>query len=140
MPDTLRLGLVGAGAIAQSYIKALEGSSLGRWVGIADVRREAAEAAAELMGCDAYRSHEDLADRAACDAVVICTPPASHAEIATHFIERDIAVLCEKPLSIDVGSARALCAAPFHEVVDKCVNTVGVRGHLWISDDRHTGR
>ena len=67
MPDTLRLGLVGAGAIAQSYIKALEGSSLGRWVGIADVRREAAEAAAELMGCDAYRSHEDLADRAACD-------------------------------------------------------------------------
>jgi predicted dehydrogenase len=111
MTDPLRLGLVGAGAIAQSYIKALEGSSLARWVGIADVRPEAAAAAAELMGCDSYRSHEELADRAKCDAVVICTPPSCHAAIALHFIERNIAVLCEKPLSIDVASARALCAA-----------------------------
>jgi predicted dehydrogenase len=68
-------------------------------------------AAAELMGCDSYLSHEEMADRADCDAVVICTPPSCHAEIALRFIERGVAVLCEKPLSIDVASARALCAA-----------------------------
>lgn len=111
MPDLLRLGLVGAGAIAQSYIKALEDSPLARWVGIADVRPEATAAAAELMGCDSYRSYKELADRAKCDAVVICTPPSCHAQIATHFIERGVAVLCEKPLSIDVDSARAICDA-----------------------------
>jgi predicted dehydrogenase len=110
MAEPLRLGLVGAGAIAQSYIKALEESPLARWVGIADVRPEAAAAAAELMGCDSYLSHEELADRAGCDAVVICTPPSCHAEIALRFIERGVAVLCEKPLSIDVASARGLCA------------------------------
>jgi predicted dehydrogenase len=43
--------------------------------------------------------------------VVICTPPSSHAEIAIHFLERGIPVLCEKPLSTDVRSARAICAA-----------------------------
>ncbi len=111
MADPLRLGLVGAGAIAQSYIKGLEGSPLARWVGIADVRPEAAAAAAELMGCDSYLSHEELAARADCDAVVICTPPSGHAEVALHFIERGVAVLCEKPLSIDVASARAICEA-----------------------------
>ena len=59
------------------------------------------------MGCAAFTSHEDLATPAV-DAVIICTPPATHTEIALYFIERGIPVLCEKPLSIDVEGARAI--------------------------------
>jgi predicted dehydrogenase len=111
MTDILRLGLIGAGAIAQSYIKALEDSARATWAGIADIRVDAASAAAETMGCESYRTHEDLVDKAGCDAVIICTPPATHAEIALSCIERGIPVLCEKPLAIDVPSARAICEA-----------------------------
>ncbi len=107
----MRLGLVGAGAIAQSYTKAVEGLPCVRLVGIADLRAEAAGAAAETMECESYASHEELAERGGCEAVVICTPPSTHADIALHFIERGIAVLCEKPLSTDIASARMLCAA-----------------------------
>ena len=111
MADQLKLGLIGAGAIAQSYIEAVEDSPLAAWAGITDVRFDAAGAAAEAMGCKSYRTHEELIDEAGCDAVIICTPPATHAEIALFSIERGIPVLCEKPLAVDVASARAICEA-----------------------------
>lgn len=111
MTEPLKLGLVGAGAIAQSYTKALEDSESARLVGIADTRAEAAAAAAETMNCESYTSHEDLVDKAACEAVIVCTPPSTHPAIAGYFIDRGIPVLCEKPLSTDTASARTLCEA-----------------------------
>ena len=111
MADQLKLGLIGAGAIAQSYIEAVEDSPLAAWAGITDVRFDAAGAAAEAMGCKSYRTHEELIDEAGCDAVIICTPPATHAEIALFCIEREVPVLCEKPLAVDVAGARAICEA-----------------------------
>lgn len=108
--EPLRLGLVGAGAISQAYIKALESSTFARWTAMADIRPEAAKAAAEAMGCAAFTSHVDVAN-AGVDGVIICTPPSTHTEIALHFIERGIPVLCEKPLSIDVDGARAIVQA-----------------------------
>jgi predicted dehydrogenase len=63
------------------------------------------------MGCESYRTYEDLLNGAGCDAVIVCTPPATHPEIALFFIERGIPVLCEKPLAIDVASALAICDA-----------------------------
>jgi len=117
MTEPLKLGLVGAGAIAQSYTKALEDSVIARLVGIADTRAEAAAAAAETMNCESYTSHEDLVDKAGCEAVIVCTPPSTHSAIAGYFIDRGIPVLCEKPLSTDTASARALCEAAESEGV-----------------------
>lgn len=111
MAEPLRLGLVGAGAISQAYIKALEGSPLARWAGMTDLRAEAAKAAAETMGCPAYASHQELVEKAGVDAVIICTPPASHTDIALYFLEQGIPVLCEKPLSVDVAGAKAIVDA-----------------------------
>jgi predicted dehydrogenase len=111
MPAKLKLGLIGAGAIAQSYIKAVEDYPTAEWAGVTDLRADAAKAAAEAMGCESYRTHEDLLNGAGCDAVIVCTPPATHPEIALFFIERGIPVLCEKPLAIDVASALAICDA-----------------------------
>ena len=111
MAEILRLGLVGAGAIAQSYFKATEDRPEVRWVGIADVRAEAAAAAAESIGCKAFRSHEELIERGDCDGVVVCTPPATHTAIALDLIGSGINVLCEKPLSTDVANARLICDA-----------------------------
>ncbi len=63
------------------------------------------------MGCPSYTSHTALAAAGPLDAVVVCTPPATHPDISIHFLRRRVHVLCEKPLSIDSHSARLMAHA-----------------------------
>jgi predicted dehydrogenase len=108
---TKKLGLIGVGAIAQSYISALEGSEFARISAVADTRGDILEAATETVACAGYSSHEELAENAGCDAVIVCTPPSSHPEIACYFLERGIPVLCEKPLAVDEAGAKKIISA-----------------------------
>lgn len=103
-----KLGLIGVGAIAQAYIKGVEGMPWARFTAVADKRPEAAKAGAEAAGAKAYMAYEDMLDNEQLDAVIICTPPDSHPEIAAAALKRRIPVLCEKPLAIDVESAVAI--------------------------------
>jgi predicted dehydrogenase len=109
--DSLAFGLIGAGGIAQSYVQVFSGVKEAHIAAVADVRLDAAASAAEALGCEAFGSWKELAERESLDAVLICTPPASHAEIAMHFLAKRIAVLCEKPFAVDLAGARELAAA-----------------------------
>lgn len=111
MSEPLKIGVIGAGAISQAYLKALEDCADARVVAIADSRPAAAEAAAEGAGARSFASHQALAESGLAEAVIICTPPATHADIALTFIERGVPVLCEKPLCLDIGTAERLKAA-----------------------------
>jgi predicted dehydrogenase len=104
----LRYAMIGAGAIAQTYAQSFQQCRTGRLVAVADVRREAADAIAQSLGCAGFASYAQMLDDVACDAVVVCTPPASHPEISIHCLDRGAAVLCEKPLAIDAHSARRM--------------------------------
>ncbi|HEY0513678.1 MAG TPA: Gfo/Idh/MocA family oxidoreductase [Thermoanaerobaculia bacterium] len=109
MSAPLRFGLVGAGRIADTYVQAFAGlSDLAEIAGVADVRPEAASALARRLGCPAFASHRAMSLACTLDAVVVCTPPVTHPEIALHFLRRGVHVLCEKPLSIDIRSARLM--------------------------------
>ena len=108
--ERLRLGLVGAGAISQSYAQALRESPAVQIAAVADVRPEAARALAEDLGCPAFDSHEKLAAEARCEALLVCTPPATHAPICIDAMRQGLHVLCEKPLALDTRSARAMLA------------------------------
>jgi len=103
--EPMRLGLVGAGAISQSYVLALRGCETARITAVADLRPEAAKTLAEDIDCAAYDSHEKLAEEANVEAVIVCTPPNTHPDICRTFFARGIGVLCEKPLSIASGDA-----------------------------------
>lgn len=105
MGDRLKFGIVGAGRIAQAYAEAFETSETARLVAVADTRREAADALAARASCRSYDSYVALADAVALDAVVVCTPPATHREVAIHFLSRGVHVLCEKPLCVRRESA-----------------------------------
>ena len=100
-----RIGIVGVGGIAQAYIEALDGVEFATIVAVADVREEAAVAAAESANCEKFVSHQSMAEKMDLDAVIICTPPSTHPAIATYFLDRKIPVLCEKPLAIDEENA-----------------------------------
>ena len=104
----LRFGLVGAGRIAESYVQAFEGATNAQLAGIADTRLEAAEALGRRAGCDHYGSYLELAESKKIDAMIVATPPDTHPAICLDLLGRGIAVLCEKPVSIDPVSARLI--------------------------------
>ena len=108
--DQLRFGIVGAGRIAESYAQAFRSARNARLVALADIRPGVARAVAEKLTCSHFDSHLAMADSGLIDAVIVATPPATHAAICLDYLDRGIPVLCEKPVSIDPESARIICA------------------------------
>jgi predicted dehydrogenase len=111
MTEPVRLGLVGAGGIAAGYADLLASSTTATCVGVADVRAEAAAALAERLDCPTFTDAADLSAVEGLEAVVICTPPATHPDLALHFAGRGVHILSEKPLAIDRHAAAAMVTA-----------------------------
>ena len=98
-----KYAIVGAGAISQGYAQAFLTCDRCEVVGVADVRPEAAESLAEVLGTRAFESYAEMAEEQKPDAVLICTPPSTHPEICLDFIDRGVHVLCEKPFAVSTA-------------------------------------
>ncbi len=107
----MRFGLIGAGAIAHTYGQAFAQSNTAELVGVVDVREDAAQTLAERMHCRAFSSYEEMCAATGCEAAIVSTPPVTHPEICCWLLDRDIHVLCEKPLAIGPTEAQAMVAA-----------------------------
>jgi myo-inositol 2-dehydrogenase/D-chiro-inositol 1-dehydrogenase len=114
-----RLGLVGAGRMGRTHLRALAGSDAVEVVAIAEpsppTRAAVADAAASA---DVYASVAEMlaagavepgADRAGLDGVLICAPTDRHLDVVTEVAAAGLPILCEKPCGLD--SAQATAAA-----------------------------
>lgn len=117
MSHTLRVALIGAGAIAKAYVAVFGAIASARIAAVADPQLQCARSLADMLDCPAFRSHSELVEQVECDAAVICTPPASHVQVALDVVEQGIPVLCEKPLALDLASARKLYNAAANDAV-----------------------
>jgi predicted dehydrogenase len=104
----LRFALIGTGGIAQTYAQAFQASEACELVAVADVRKESADAFAEPFGAKSFSDYKALAENSGIGAVIVSTPPDSHPEIASYFMERGVHVLCEKPLCLSVAEAKQM--------------------------------
>ncbi len=111
MAKPLRIAIIGAGNIARAHARAYAAQA-GRaeLVACADTVLSQAEALAREYGARPYGDVARMLDEVRPDAVSVCTPPVFHADCARSALERGIPVLCEKPLTADGASARALAA------------------------------
>ncbi len=105
--EPVRMILVGCGRIAQAHLVALSQVDNVRLVGVVEIREGAARAVAEEKKCPFFTDYRD-AGLPEADAVIICTPPNTHHDIARWVLERGLHVLCEKPLTISSADARDL--------------------------------
>ena len=101
----LKFAIVGAGAVAQSYLRAFEGCAEADVSAIVDSRSEVADQLAERLGCASFDRVERMTQACDIDAAIVCTPPVTHADICIQLAQNKIHVLCEKPFSIDEFSA-----------------------------------
>lgn len=105
----LTVSLIGAGTIGRIHagnVAAHPGARLGF---VHDVRLEAAEAVAGLVGAKVARSLDEAIEGA--DAVVIASSTASHGTVAEACVAAGRPFLCEKPLAADLATAERLVAA-----------------------------
>ena len=103
---TTRLGLLGAGRIGKVHARAISASAEARLVAVADAFPAAASAIADQYGCE-VRSIAAILAAKDIDAVVICTPTDTHAELIEKFARAGKAIFCEKPIDLSLARVKA---------------------------------
>ena len=110
---TVRFGLLGAGRIGKVHAAAIASNPKARLVAVADALEPAARALAQAWGAQ-VRSLDDIVSAGDIDAVVICTPTDTHADLIERLARAGKAIFCEKPIDLDVARVEACL-----KVVDK---------------------
>jgi predicted dehydrogenase len=109
--DTIRVGMIGAGWIAQEHQRVLDSLADAELVAVCDVDKERAAALAESAGARAYLDWHELLDAEDLGALVVCTPPRSHREPAIAALEHGLPVYLEKPIARTAEDAAEIVAA-----------------------------
>jgi myo-inositol 2-dehydrogenase / D-chiro-inositol 1-dehydrogenase len=103
---TVRFGLLGAGRIGKVHAKAVMGDANAKLVAVTDAMAPAAKAIADQYGCE-VRSMEAILAATDIDAVVICTPTDTHADLIEAFVKAGKAVFCEKPIDLSLARVKS---------------------------------
>ena len=116
----LGVAIIGAGRIGRIHATNLHANPGGRVMYVSDVRPDAAKELADL--CDARAVDVDivLADPAV-DAVVIASSTDTHAALIERVAAARKPIFCEKPLDLDIATARRSVAAAAAAGVPLCV-------------------
>jgi predicted dehydrogenase len=118
----LRVGVVGVGYLgkfhAEKYAR-IEGVKL---AGVVDIIPDRAESVAKRLGTEAFSDYRDLIGQV--DAVSVVVPTPLHFSISRDFLQNDVNVLIEKPMTETLEEADALI-----EIADSCGLIIQV-GHL----------
>jgi myo-inositol 2-dehydrogenase / D-chiro-inositol 1-dehydrogenase len=119
-----RVGLVGAGNVAQRHARVLSGFDDVALVAVTDVAPAAARSLAERQGAAAC---EDVAEVLATgvDAVYVCVPPFAHGPAEEAVLGAGVALFVEKPVAVDLATADRIAGL----VADAGVPTAV--GHHW---------
>ncbi|MRN66004.1 inositol 2-dehydrogenase [Brucella sp. 10RB9213] len=108
-----RLALLGAGRIGKVHAGAIASDRRARLVAVADANEDAAKAIADASGAQ-VRSIDEIERASDVDAVLICTPTNTHADLIERFARAGKAIFCEKPIDLDIARVHA-CLAVIRE-------------------------
>lgn len=121
---SVNFAILGAGRIGQVHARAVTSVREATLVAMAEPMEAAAQAMRDEFGCD-IRTIDEIAASDDVDAVAICTPTDTHADLIEQFAKAGKAVFCEKPVDLDVERVRA------------CLATVEAEnGHLMLGFNR----
>jgi D-apiose dehydrogenase len=98
----VRVAGVGAGYFSQFHVQGWRAIPEVELVGWCD------RAPSKVKGMPAYRSVEELLDKAKPDLVDVVTPPETHLELVRAVAQRGLPVICQKPLAPTYAEAAAL--------------------------------
>jgi myo-inositol 2-dehydrogenase / D-chiro-inositol 1-dehydrogenase len=108
--EPMRIGIIGAGWIAQTHLDSIAHVPAAEVAAVADVDLARASRAADKAGATPYADWNRLLDEQGdeLDAVVVCTPPQHHREPAVTALEQGLPVYLEKPIARTQADAAAI--------------------------------
>ncbi len=106
MNDGIKLGLIGTGRWGQAYLRTI--AELPEACELSHVCCRHPEQAGQFPSTAEVVTGWRAVVGSSCDAVIIATPPDTHAEILTACLEAGKPCLVEKPLCLDVATAQRL--------------------------------
>jgi predicted dehydrogenase len=100
---TVRIGVIGTGALGHHHARILRGVEGARMAGFYEANAERAAKVAGELGITAFGSEQELLD--AVDAVTIVVPTPAHFAVASQALEAGKHVLVEKPIATTLDEA-----------------------------------
>ena len=104
------IAVLGAGRIGKIHAANVAASKFATLVVVADPFADAAASLADELGAQAMTDCEAAIDRADVDAIVIGTPTHTHINLMLRAVRQGKAVLCEKPIDLDMAKSLAAVA------------------------------
>ncbi len=108
---TLKVAVVGVGAMGGNHVRVYWEMPDVQLVGVADADPQAAQNVAKRYGTRAYADYRELLDEEKPDAVTIAVPTVDHLGVALEVIARQIHLLIEKPIAFSVEEGRQIIIA-----------------------------
>ncbi|MEY8576756.1 Gfo/Idh/MocA family oxidoreductase [Corynebacteriaceae bacterium 6-324] len=107
MSKSLRVGVVGAGAMGADHIDRINNRTSGAYISaiVEPDAGRAAKAAENAPGAQTFAKIEDAIAADAVDAVLIAVPGQFHEPVLIPALEAGLPILCEKPLTPDSESS-----------------------------------
>jgi predicted dehydrogenase len=106
----LRIGMIGAGAVATRHAATIARFPDVRLVAVADEVAERAATLAARHGAAAYDGHDPMLEGEKLDAVYVCVPPYAHGAPELAVIEAGLPMFVEKPLAAELATAESIAA------------------------------
>ena len=109
MAPPFRLGLIGAGRMGRTHLRALADSPRVAVTAIAEVS-EQTRRTVPAAGAPVYPGIAEMLDAEALDGVLIVVPTDRHLQVITEVAARGLPILCEKPCGLTVTQTQAAVA------------------------------
>jgi myo-inositol 2-dehydrogenase / D-chiro-inositol 1-dehydrogenase len=103
----LQVAVLGAGRIGKIHAGNVTLNRNAKLVAVADPFGSAAKDLAAQFGCEASLDPLAVIERDDVDAVVVGTPTDTHVPLTLHAVRKGKAVLCEKPIDLDLARVDA---------------------------------
>ncbi len=101
-----RIGLVGAGRMGRTHLRALQENANVRIVAAAEPVDSLRDDAVSTFGVTGYATLDDMLGAGDIDGVLIVTPSDSHVEVIERVSRAGLAILCEKPCGVTADDTR----------------------------------
>jgi len=104
----LNVAVIGCGSWGRNHARVYKELQRSALLAVADVNESVAEEVGEMYNVDWYKDPDKVFDRPDIEAVSICTPSVTHADIALTAIKAGKHVLVEKPMTDTIDEAESL--------------------------------